>query len=108
MEQRNEQMGSARRVRRGIDEWRRLVSDQASSGLSGLEWCRRHGVKYGSFALWRRRLGTRAEVGWLELPGLDAGSSQACVVRLGNGAVIECAALPSPVWLSEILRTCCR
>jgi hypothetical protein len=108
MEQSSERKGSVRRVRRGVDEWRGLVAEQASSGLSGLAWCRRHGVKYGSFSIWRRRLSARRAVDWLELPLSEVEVAQGCVVRLGNGAVIECAALPSPVWLSEVLRACSR
>ena len=39
--------------------WRRMVGEQAGSGLSVRAWCRAHGVKESGFYAWRRELARR-------------------------------------------------
>jgi hypothetical protein len=49
-------MKSTRRPRRSATQWQRLVSQQATSGLTALAFCERHDLSYASFIQWRRRL----------------------------------------------------
>lgn len=44
-------------VRRSRAQWRRLVAEQAGSGLSQRAFCERRGLTYASFCGWKRRLG---------------------------------------------------
>ena len=46
----------ARRDRSKEDFWRRMFRQQAGSGLSVRDWCRRHSLSEPSFYWWRRRL----------------------------------------------------
>ncbi|MDY7110163.1 MAG: hypothetical protein SYC29_16150 [Planctomycetota bacterium] len=39
--------------------WRRMVAQQAASGLSAVAWCRRRGINKGTFGWWRRELRRR-------------------------------------------------
>ena len=38
------------------DWWRRFIGDWPGSGLTQAEYCRRHGVRLGSFSWWRFRV----------------------------------------------------
>lgn len=49
-------MSSTRRPRRSATQWKRLVSQQAASGLAAPAFCDRHDLSYASFIQWRRRL----------------------------------------------------
>ena len=49
-------MKSTRRPRRSATQWQRLVSQQATSGLTAPAFCDRHDLSYASFIQWRRRL----------------------------------------------------
>jgi hypothetical protein len=42
--------------------WRKVIRDQAASGLSIAAFCREHDVPAASFFAWRRKLSRRAEV----------------------------------------------
>jgi hypothetical protein len=42
---------------RGKLSWFELVHEQTQSGLSGAEFCRRRGLRYGTFSTWRTKLG---------------------------------------------------
>lgn len=57
-------METQRKCRRSLgwirEQWRGHVAAQASSGLSGLAYCRRHGLHAKSFYRWRRVFGAMA------------------------------------------------
>jgi transposase-like protein len=46
----------ARRDRSKEEFWRRMIRQQAGSGLSVRDWCGRHSLSEPSFYWWRRRL----------------------------------------------------
>jgi hypothetical protein len=60
--------------RRGVNEWRKIVSAQPTSGSSIAAYCRDRGISQPSFFAWRRRFGT--------LDGLPSGLS----LRVEDGA----------------------
>jgi len=47
--------------------WRERIETQRSSGLSVTEFCRREGIGKAGFYYWKRRVGTGAREGFLEL-----------------------------------------
>ncbi len=46
------------RIRRSAEQWRSLIDDQASSGLSQVAFCKREKIAPSSFAKWKRKLST--------------------------------------------------
>jgi len=46
-----------RRRRRGRDEWRQLLEQQARSGQTQRTFCAAHGISVTSLQNWKRRLG---------------------------------------------------
>ena len=53
-------MAERKRVRRNAEEWRRMVEQHESGGLSQKEFCRREGLNENTFRLWRSRVGSSA------------------------------------------------
>ena len=47
---------SERRVRRGADEWREILSRCEQSGLSAQEFCQKERVSHTSLDRWQRKL----------------------------------------------------
>lgn len=62
--------------RRSREEWRSLIAEWSRSGEGIESFCRRRGVRAGTFNWWRWRLGRESqdESGWVELKGLGPGS----------------------------------
>lgn len=52
--------GSGRYARRGEVEWRRMMSEQAASGMRIDAYCQQHGISVANFYRWRRLLATGA------------------------------------------------
>jgi putative transposase len=50
-------MSAKKRIRRSRSQWEELLEQQAASGLSASEFCRREGMSLASFARWRTRCG---------------------------------------------------
>ena len=78
------------------ERWRGLLRQQAGSGLSVAEFCRRQGVSPPSFYQWRKRLRAEsagAEVAsagsFLPLSVLGAGAVTAVEIELPCGAVVR-------------------
>lgn len=46
-----------------IEEWERLIAEQASSGKSVMEFCRQHGISDNRLYYWRNRLVGEKSVG---------------------------------------------
>lgn len=84
---------TSRRMRRGRDEWQRLVDEQAGSGLTQAAFCEAQGLSLASFGNWKRRLSPResTEQPWFELGALgDAGSSGWDIeLQLGDGICLR-------------------
>src|SRR5271166_2006124 len=47
--------------RRGVEEWRRIIDGQRSSGLTIAAYCLERGITEGSFYPWKRRLRSAAK-----------------------------------------------
>jgi transposase-like protein len=76
-----------RRVRRTREERERLVQEQTQSGESRAEFCRKRGIKLGTFYTWQksgRRSALTPRFAEVELPRLH--NLTAVEVLLGNGA----------------------
>ena len=89
--------------RRNKAEWRRLIDEQAASGLSRKVFCENAGIALSTFAYWKRKL--RSEdalrcdepVGgvslddWIELtpPTTDPASAWHIELDLGNGVCLR-------------------
>ena len=62
--------GSKTRARRSREAWRQSIEDWCSSGLSQVEFCKRHNLALSTFRWWRRRLSEEAHdetCGFVEL-----------------------------------------
>ncbi len=55
------------RVRRSPEEWARVLKQFESSGVSQIAFCRAEGISQNSLQKWRRRLGSSAGGGFIEL-----------------------------------------
>ena len=77
----------AQRVRHGEDFWRRIVEEQALSGLSVPAYCKRHKLKDVTFYKWRKRL-SRAVTPARKVCSVSAAMPQLAVAR-GNGSLVE-------------------
>jgi hypothetical protein len=82
-----------RRVRRGRDEWQRLIDEHSESGLTQAAFCEAHGLSLASFGNWKRRLTTAESIEqpWFELGALsEAGSSSWDIeLQLGDGVCLR-------------------
>jgi hypothetical protein len=100
-------MGQIKRIRRSVAMWRKLFSQQASSGLSVAEFCQRERINAGLFRRWRvslkdpgkeirvpARAQPAAEVPapFIELGGIGMGAPRFEVrLDLGSGVVLSIA-----------------
>ena len=53
-------MSQTTRTRRTADQWRRLIAEQAESGMSQEAFCKHNRLALSTFANWKRRLGSQA------------------------------------------------
>mgnify|MGYP006446476763 CR=1 FL=1 len=67
-------------VRRGRDEWQRLLTSQATSGLSQKAFCQREGLAQSTFQYWKRRLGHQSA----SCDDTEGPTSAASVIDLGT------------------------
>ncbi len=44
------------KIRRSASEWRSIISDYKSSGLTQHTFCQQHGIAYSSFTTWLTKL----------------------------------------------------
>ena len=85
-----------RTPRRGAAQWRALIEQHASSGLSIAAFCREHGLSQASFYQWRRRLVSSepAETsgGFVRLEPGGAPTSEAgpIMIRFGAQVTLHC------------------
>ena len=66
----------SKRVRRSADQWSQVISDQCTSGLSQVEFCKREGIALSTFARWRQRLSgaeqaTSRDKPWIDKPWIE-------------------------------------
>ena len=50
-------MGQGKRIRRGVAGWRKLVTEQSSSGMSVSKFCQQLRINATLFRRWQARLG---------------------------------------------------
>ena len=83
--------------RRNKAEWRRLIDEQAASGLSRKVFCENAGIALSTFAYWKRKLRCDEPVkggsldDWIELtpPTTDPASAWHIELDLGNGVCLR-------------------
>jgi hypothetical protein len=89
-----------------------LLNAFERSGLSGVAFCRQHGLKYPTFATWvqkRKRQPAQirstafAEV-ILEAPFCQSGESSGLRITLPDGSRIDIACRSQLSWAAELLR----
>lgn len=90
--------------------WEQEISKFKESGLSGAAYCREHGLSYGKFASWRKKLRnpqadnrpkklfSRVEVG--DSGGVPTRSEVS--IRFPNGVTLTASSLPDPEWLLQV------
>ena len=85
----------ARRTRRSRDEWQRLVSEQAESGLTQTAFCEAKGLSLTSLQYWKRKLADNAATPpptpWVDLGTLAAAASPGWDIelQLGDGICLR-------------------
>ena len=97
-------MGQVKRIRRSAAVWRKLFSQQASSGLSVAEFCQRERINAGLFRRWRLSLedpGKEIQVParpapevpapFIDLGGIGGGARFEVHLDLGSGVVLSIA-----------------
>ena len=83
---------TTRRIRRGRDEWQRLIDEQAASGLTQSAFCQANALSLASFQNWKRRLVAEAPgESWVELGTLNrsAGTGWDVELDLGEGLCLR-------------------
>jgi hypothetical protein len=81
-------------VRRGPDEWRRLIDEFAGSGLTQVAFCKSKGVSVASFGNWKHRLAQEESTpssSWVELGTLSDFDSPRWDIelQLGDGICLR-------------------
>ena len=92
-------MSKITRTRRSANQWRKLIAEQADSGLSQEVFCKQKRLALSTFANWKRRLasGSVAEdkrtydpSTWIDLGSLGARSSGWDIeLDLGDGVCLR-------------------
>jgi hypothetical protein len=89
-------MGTEKRVRREMSEWRRLVALYEASGLNQNAFCAREGISANTFRIWKERLKAEGKAGkpaptFVELtpPGRPEAGPWAVEVELPHGIVLR-------------------
>ena len=99
------------RKRRSADEWRQLIEQQASSGLSGLAFCQQHGLLVKTFYRQRKLLS-----------GKELVPTDHPFIKVNSGPVQQAATPPEailqyrdsrlqlpvgtdPVWLARLMNS---
>jgi len=85
-------------TRRSAQQWKTLVDEQKTSGLTATAYCQQQGLGYASFCQWRKRLDSASAEAVESLPAFIAvepapepSSDPHWVVQLqlGSGAVLR-------------------
>jgi len=89
-----EAMGSKKRIRRDVGEWKRLVARYESSNLSRTAFCKREGINPNTFRMWKDRLTSEGKGNplprFVELaPAGTPENSWAVEVTLPHGVVLR-------------------
>jgi hypothetical protein len=83
-----------RRVRRSREDWRRLISEQAQSGLTQSAFCEANGLSVASLQYWKRKVADDVETvpsaPWVDLGTLAATSPGWDIeLQLGDGICLR-------------------
>ena len=99
------------RKRRSEAEWCELIEQQAQSGLSGLDFCRQHGLLAKTFYRQRKLLRRKGLVP-VTSPFIQVQPMPAPVMPLHPGAVLQyresrlqLSAGTDPSWLTQLMKT---
>lgn len=84
-------------IRRTAEQWKQIIQEQQSSGLTQKAFCGMHNISLSSFSHWNRRLSAATDdnsTGWIdvtkELGGLSSSSAGWKIeLDLGNGVVLR-------------------
>jgi len=92
-------MPKTTRIRRTADQWRRLIAEQAGSGMSQEAFCKDRRLALSTFANWKRRLASEPVVEdepgpdspqWIDLGHLGASRSGWDIeLDLGDGVCLR-------------------
>lgn len=92
-------MSKTTRTRRTADQWRTLIAEQASSGMSQEAFCKHKRLALSTFANWKRRLASEPTVEnerapdpsrWIDLGSLGGtGAGWDIELDLGNGVCLR-------------------
>jgi transposase-like protein len=85
-------------------EWRRIVRDQESSGLSVTSFCHRRGVAQSTFYAWRRKLEGVASFAEVKLSPEPVPEAVGIELRLAGGACVVVRPGFDRSTLTELLR----
>jgi transposase-like protein len=97
-------------VRRSKAFWTRHVTALEQSGLSMVDYCRWHGLDYGTLADWRRRLGVDQKRRPTPVPSLvpimveTTAPTMLIEIRVGTQVTVSVPSSVDPSWLGELLR----
>ena len=85
---------SGQATRRSRDEWHRLVSEQAESGLTQAAFCEANGLRVASLQYWKHKLAgdveTTPPAPWVDLGTLAAMSpGWEIELQLGDGICLR-------------------
>ncbi len=85
------QVSSNGKIRRTESEWREILAEFESSGLSHAAFCKRDGIAEASFAKWRLRLSkaSGAEGSFVELPVSSGTSARELLLSLPGGVTLR-------------------
>lgn len=92
-------------MRRTPAQWRELLQNQQSSGLSMAAFCRQQDLRQKSFYYWRRKL-MKANVvpsDFIHVQMPVRTMSSRCVLKVG-AAELSVSDAVSPSWLAQVLR----
>jgi len=99
-----------------IAEWRELLNDQRSSGLTVIKWCESKGLSENAYYYWRKRIvapslpesiskiekNTECKPGWLAVPLNDSVPSSSLTLRVGRVSIDVSSGFDSS-FLSNVL-----
>jgi Transposase len=85
-------------------QWRRIIDQQAESGLSGAAFCREHRINRDRFYHWRRRFQNQANPSsFIQLVPYQKNSSSGIRINLGKDIFIEVQQGFHPETLREVV-----
>lgn len=85
--------------RQSADYWQSHFREKESSGLSQMEYCRHHGIKYDAFQYWKQKLckpNSKQSLTFVQVRNEDGGVAGAGLNIKSSFINSSCPQLPSP------------